>query len=248
MAALSLALASMSPAERGRVLDLVSNTAARLETKLSPLGTDLGEDDSDPVAELRRETRRYLPLLTAARELDRGRWDTKDLRVRVASACHEATEGETCAPLWNRPGVTELERRARFFAWSVTAAAIVTFATDEAFAAGAGRLRERATLPSSPIALVLARRDLAFEAVPERDPLRDAARRLGRAMAANRRRDESRLESLGRVPPSGRSAPWLALGPRALFVVPRLSKAMSPRELSDEIAAAAGAFDWVVRP
>lgn len=246
--ALSLALASMSPAERARVLDLVSNTTARLETKLSPLGTDLGDDDADPVVELQRDTERYVPLVTAARELDRGRWSSKDVRVRVAGACSEAANGETCASLWDGRGRTELERRARFFAWSVTAAAIIAFDTDDAFSAGAQQLRERTTMPSSPIALVLTRNDLAFEAVPERDQLRDAARRLGRAMAANKRKDESHLESLGRVAPAGRSAPWLALGPRTLLIVPRLSKAMSPKELADEIAATAGAFVWVIRP
>lgn len=250
--ALALAIASVSPAERQRILELVDYTTARLETRLSPLGTDLGDEDEDPIAQLKRDTSRYTPALTAARALDHGAWQATDLHVRIAAFCTDLRAGERCAPAYPAPArpVDPLERRARFLAWSATSSAVLAFGTEEARDAAATRLRERVAKPETTIALVLGNAALAFVPVPEQATLRDAARKLGRAMAANKLKDHSNLESLGRAPPSGRSAPWLALPPNALFVVPRLSAALNHDALEREIAATleGAPFSWLVAP
>jgi hypothetical protein len=245
---LSLTLASLAPAERQRLLDLVRNATARLETRLSPLGTDLGDDDEDPVKQLRKDAARYMPSLTAARELDRGWWRSADLTVRAAESCLDAKNNEVCVPMYVGRESAGLEGRARFLAWVVASSAIVEAPTDEAREDAARKLRDRTAMGESTIALVLDQRALAFEPVPERDELSEAARRLGRAMAANERHEETRLESLGRRPPAGRSAPWLQLAPHMLLVVPRLSAAVRREEFATEIDSIAKPFTWVYRP
>lgn len=248
--ALALAVASVSPAERQRILELVSYTTARLETRLSPLGTDLGDEDEDPIAQLKRDTSRYTPALTAARALDHGQWQTTDLKVRIAAFCTNLEAGERCAPAYRAAAQDELERRARFLAWSATSSAVVAFDSANRRTDAAARLRERVAKPDTAIALVLDDDALAFVPVPERDTLRDAARKLGRAMAANKLKDHSNLESLGRAPPRGRSAPWLDLPPNALLIVPRLSAALNHQALEQEIEATLrdAPFTWLVAP
>lgn len=246
--ALALAIGSISPAERARVLDLVRNTTARLETRLSPLGTDLGDDGEDPVKQLQKDVARYLPSLTAARELDRGHWRSADLTARAAESCADAAPLESCVPLWRATADSELERRARFLAWAATAAAIIELPSEEGRTESMRRLRERTAMPETTIALVLDRSALGFAPVAERDALKEAAHRLGRAMAANKRADRTDLESLGRTAPVGRSAPWLALGPRSVLLVPRLSASVRAEDFTREITAFATPFEWVTRP
>ena len=249
--ATALAVASSSPSDRAAILELMDYTTARLEARLSPLGTDFGDGEGEPVEQFRRAMAAQMPSFTAARELERGAWHAQDLAVRVASTCEGAEKDETCLSLWSSDdGPTELGRRARFLAWAASRAALVDLGTPESAEACARRLRERTRLDASTIALVLTLDDLALRPVPDRALLETAAHKLGRAMAANDIREASHLESFARATPTGRVAPWLVVPPTAVVVVPRLSAIARPEDLTQEIeSAAAGApLRWLHHP
>lgn len=221
---MALAAASMSPADRHHVLELVDYATARLEARLSPLGTDF--DSGDPVAQLQSSLAPYAPAFTASRALERGAAEADDLAVRVAASCGEAhvAPGERCISMGDAASDSDPQaKRARFLAWAASHAKVVDLATRERAEACARALRARAALESSPIALVLLDDDLGLHASPERAELQIAAQRLGRAMAANGLHDTEGLEGFARIPREERVAPWLALSPSQLVVIPRLS-------------------------
>lgn len=77
--------------------------STRLEARLSPLGTDLGE--VDPVVELRQAMAIYGSSYTAALSLDRGAWQAAGIAVRAIAACDDAglTADETYVALARPP-------------------------------------------------------------------------------------------------------------------------------------------------
>lgn len=251
--AMALAIASIPPAERRRILDLMAYATARLEARLLPLAADLDDDDVDPVEQLHDAMRPYLPALTAARAFDEPA-SGGGLAVRVAASCEAAAVAvdETCVPLWDASdGPTELAGRARFLAWAAAHAAVVETESRAAALELASGLRARAMRDESPIALVFLDDDLALRPVAERDELKEAARRLGTAMAANEIHDaEKQLDALARPPPSGRVAPWLQPSPTTVVVVPRLSALARTSALVAEIETLAGRarLRWIHRP
>jgi hypothetical protein len=246
--AMSLALASAPAPERRRIIELMDYTAARLETRLSPLGDDFGEGEGDPVEHFRKEMVRYAPSFTAARALVREAWSSPELEVRVVASCREAA-GVTCVALWGTSS-DALAERARFLAWPASRAAVVDLGAREPALACAAQLREDVPIASSAIALVLTADDLALKEVPERRELKDAARRLGRAMAANEIEDKEHLEAFARAAPSGDAAAWLGAKPGYVVVVPRLSALVRVAELGTAIDArpACARGRWVHRP
>jgi hypothetical protein len=250
---MALAVASLSPDERRRVLELMEYTTARLEARLSPLGSDFADDEGEPIDQFRRAMAAYVPSFTAARELERGRWESRDLAVRVEATCTGAklALGETCISLWDtEDGPKEIGHRARFLAWAASRAAVLDLGTPDRAAACASALREHAGAASSVIALVLTADDLALRAVPERPSLQEAARRLGRAMAASDVEDKLHLEAFANAVTEGPGVRWLTLSPTAIAVVPRLSAIARPDALASEIDSAAGnrAVRWLHHP
>lgn len=221
--AMALAASSMAPAERKRVLEGLDFATTRLEARLSPLATDFGDDD--PVEQLRAFLVPYLPSFTAARELERGQWAARDLAVRVAVSCSEAhpREGERCIALWASDAGSTEDRQARFVGWAASHARRIELGTRDRALACARHLRERALLESSPIALVLLDDDLAIRASSDQAELQAAAKRLGRALAANDLEAPKELEAFARAPAEARVAPWLSVSPSQLVVIPRLS-------------------------
>jgi hypothetical protein len=217
--AFALAVGSLTPAERKRLLEAIEYAAARLEGRLLPGADDLGE--GDPVTELQTSTKKYLPALSAARSLARNKASAKDLSVRVVPSCDDPSieKDEKCAALW----ASDAEgSRARFLAWAASNAAVLEV---EHPAECVTALREHAIDDTSPIALVLASDDLGLAMIPERDALKAAAHRLGRALGASERKDDGRqLEALGRAAPApARALPWLDATPKTVMIVPRLS-------------------------
>jgi hypothetical protein len=224
--AMALAAASMAPSDHAHVLELLDLATARLEARLSPLGTDF--EESDPVEQLQRSLQQYLPVFTAARDLERGTWASDDLAVRVSTSCEAAhlAPDERCLPLRDGPGAEPPSpevKRARFLAWAASHAKIVDLGTPARAAACARTLREKATEALSPIALVLRAPDLALGPSDERATLQAAALRLGRAIVASGREAPKDLEAFARVPKQEAIAPWLALSDTQVVVVPRLS-------------------------
>jgi hypothetical protein len=218
-------------------------TTARLEARLSPLGSDLGDDEDDPVASFHRTMAAYMPTFSAARAFERGRGELSDVAVRVATSCADAAvaPGERCVPLWadDAAARTATGRRERLAVWAAAHAAIVDLGSDAAADACARVLRARVSDPSSPVALVVTRAALALAPIPERAELQEAARLLGRAMAANAIEDHSHLDAFARAAPHGSATPWLSLRPTELAVVPRLSALARGDELVAEIQNAA---------
>ena len=227
--AMALAGASMSPAERRRVLELVEYATTRLEAKLSPLDTDF--DDGDPLAQLSAALAPFMPSFTASRELERGAWQSDDLAVRVAASCKAASlaQGERCVALWPTDAAPRDDgARARFLAWAVSHAKVVDLGTRERAERCARVLRDRAPLESLPIALVLLDDDLSLHPTAERAALQVAARRLGEAMAASGVHDTRGLAGFTRAPRDERVAPWLVLSRTEVLVIPRLSALSRP--------------------
>lgn len=249
-AAMSLAIASLSPAEREEVAGAMSYAAARLEARVLPLGEDLGE--GDPLEELRQSLARYSSVLDTARSFELGHWRAEDLDVRVLGDCPTAlSSDQTCIPLWaSADDPSALDGRARFFAWPVSRAAVVELASSAAAHACAAAILEQGRRDATSIALVLTSEDLALRPVPERAELEGAARRLGVAMAMNRRENRERLEALGRAAPVGRTAPWLDMNPSTVLVVPRLSALVRLADLVNEVQTTTGCHvvRWLHRP
>lgn len=219
--------------------------ATRIEGTLLPGAEDLGE--GDPVAELKRLMRRYLPALSAARSLVRGEWSAKDLSARAVADCREPSiaADETCVPLWGNEAEGS---RARFLAWAASSAAV--FETDTPTECTAA-LRAHVLDESSAVALVLGEGDLRLASFAERESLREAANRLGRALgAANHQDDAMRIDAVGRAAaPEGRALPWLDASPQTLVIVPRLSALTRLGELNAaaESSPACRAPRWIHR-
>lgn len=232
--AMALAVGSLTPAERKKLLEAMDYASTRLEGSVTPGADDLGE--GDPVTELETSTKKYMPSLSAARSLSRGRGSAKGISARILASCDDPSiaRDEKCVALW---AADQDGSRARFLLWAASNAAV--FDT-ESPAACATALREHMLDEGSAIALVLVADDLGLAAIPERDVLKDAAHRLGRALAVTRRKDEGRqLDALGRSPPPpGRALPWLDVGPKSVVVVPRLSALHRVRDVDAAIEGA----------
>jgi len=253
--AMALAIASLSPSERTRIVNELRYVTARLEARLSPLAIDL--DDGDPVDSLRRSMSAYAPSYAAAFSFDRDTWTLADLTVRVVASCDRAhlDDGASCISLWGKHDTKQnVAERARFAAWPVAHAAVVELNSSSSTEQAAGRLRERTSLQQSTIALVLMDRDLALEPVAERPELEAAAKRLGAVIAANHIDQPEHFESLGHTQPSARPservAPWLRVSPNAIVVVPRLSALAKLDSFGIEIEQAIrdGSARWIHRP
>jgi hypothetical protein len=179
--AMSLALASLSRAERADMLTAMGYATARLEARLLPLAEDLG--DGDPVEELEAAIAQYMPVLNAARAFDASHWQSSDLDIVVRAECPASlAHGETCISLWDTHddvANVALAGRARFLAWAAAYTRVVDVGSPDAAQKCAEALRERRRSEGSSIALVLTNDDLALRGVPERDDLQRAARKLG---------------------------------------------------------------------
>jgi hypothetical protein len=248
--AMSLAVGSLSPEERTKLLGDLGNTTARLEARLSPLADDLGDEDVAPLDELERDLAPRMAAVTAARGLTRTTNVGAGLSVRVASSCAEARvqADETCASLWDERDDRPLARRARFVAWAAARAAVVQFSSTTAMQRCAENLRPRTTAAGSSVALVVTNTDPTPAERTEREQLRDAAKQLGRAMHANHLRDDHHLDALAHEAPTRSPLP-LRLGPATLVVVPRLSSLTNPHAVTAEIESACGSNnEWIHRP
>lgn len=237
--AMSLVVASLSLEDRGKLLGDLGYATARLEARLSPFADDLGDENTPPLDELRRELAPRMPTLNAARALTRPTWAGAGIEVRLAASCKEAGTDETCTHLWDEGDDSASLRRARFVAWPVSRAAVLELGSVEELNACAAKLRPRATAAGSSVALVVTNAEPTAADVAEREQLRDAAKQLGRAMHANHLRNEHDLEALARPSPKRATLP-LRLGPTSLAVIPRLSSLAHAGGVTTEIESACG--------
>jgi hypothetical protein len=220
--AASLALATMDDPELEQVEGALLELNARLDVRSNPLSEDLDEDE--PQTPLLRVLRRMVVRVTAASAITSHRWmaPERTLVVAPADACGPSRQGLRCVPAWHA-GRDEVERRARYFAWPLTDATLLTVRDADDARRAKDALRARANVDVGRIALALGPAELEGRAAsPRVTRIREAARR-----ATARARGE-----LGG--PSGKVLAALAreshgpvitgvhLAPNEILVVPRL--------------------------
>ena len=242
--AMALVVASLSPEERARAIEIMSYASARLEARASSIVDDFG-DDIDPMVELQKALAPYVPSITAARAFERGRFAGSDFTVTPALSCAAPpVPSASCVAAWKssvrgaeEPAVAE---RARFAAWPIAYATVADLGTVAARDRAARSLRAGTVTPNAMHSLVLTAEDLELTPLPGHEELEAAAKRLGIAMDANDLRESTQLEGFAHPAPAGRVARWLTLSKTELLVVPRLSTVARAGELRASITRAAG--------
>lgn len=236
--AMSVVITSLTDRGRRALAERLDYAAARLEAQLSPLDIDFG--DGDPIEELEDELRPYASSLIAARNLVRTSWRSGEFVLRWVTRCEDAQldEGERCAPVWtteDAPSIDPQLSRARFAAWTWGNAWHLRLPSADASARLATELRAHLGGPTSTIALVLLASDLDFRPRAERNIVTVAARRLGIAMAAHRRRESTSFDALGREPAASSPPVTTDFPDTDVLVIPRLSAVAKPQALRDEL-------------
>lgn len=245
---LTLALNSMSDAERARMAEVLGEVADRLERDHNPLVEDL--DDGDARSDFGRLSHQRLPTITAACALAPGRWESADERllVRATTACDPSAR---CLPLGvgAEPSDDRLAARARFLAWPLAYAVVLRPPADRAQAA-VDALRK--PTEGSRIALVLGEGDLhALRFSGSLPGLADSAARIARWEP-----DGAPMKELFRRLSARDAArddvPWLDLPAGALLVVPRLGTlatvAAFVQEVRTRVATVAREIEWLALP
>jgi hypothetical protein len=248
---LTLALNSMSDAERSRMAEVLGEAADRLERDHNPLVEEL--DDGDARSDFGRLAHERLPTITAAYALAPGRWQSADARllVRATTACDP---GARCLPLGvggPAPSGDRVAARARFLAWPLAYAVVLRPPSDRAQAA-VEALRKPAD--GSRIALVLGRDDLHALRFSDALPyLADSAARIARWAPEDAPMKEL-FRRLSARDVARDDAPWLDLPAGALLVVPRLGAlatiAAFVQEVRTRVATVAPGpqIEWLALP
>jgi hypothetical protein len=241
--AASIALASMPEASLQRLANALDDLDVRLEARRNPFGEDL--EDGDPFDDVYVLLRSVSSALGAASSLSSQRIASSDRHTVVAIAPHCGGNGTECFPAWAPPTAhpTDTQRRARFFAWSVSLSA--TLRVDDTAAVNA--MRAASSAPESTIALVLTGEDLAGASNARGAAIREKARRTLKLVGG-----ESNAPKLLRVlaaePKPGPLVPWLAIDPHEVLVVPRLGTLANPADFEAEVTRLARRPTWVHRP
>jgi hypothetical protein len=246
--AAAIALAAMPEPSLQRLADALDGTNVRLEARRNPFGEDL--EDGDPFDDLYVLLRSVSSALGAASSLSSQRIASSDRRTVVAIAPECGGRGTECIPAWApTPHASDSQRRARFFAWSVSLSG--TLRIDDAAA------RERAVEalraasadkgPEETIALVLTGDDLAGASSARGAAIREKARRTIRLVGGASKAPKL-LRVLAAEPAPGPLVPWLSLDRREVLVVPRLGTLSNPAEFEAEVTRMVGSPRWVHRP
>jgi hypothetical protein len=247
--AAAIARAAMPEASLQRLADALDGLNVRLEARRNPFGEDL--EDGDPFDDLYVLLRSVSSALGAASSLSSQRIASSDRHTVVAIAPRCGGTGTECFPAWapasSRP--TDTQRRARFFAWSVSLSATLSFADAAARESAVHALRVASADKGqeATIALALTGEDLAGASNARGATIRERARRTIRLVGG-----ESKAPKLLRVlaaePAPGQLVPWLSLDAREVLVVPRLGTLANPTDFEAEITRTVGAPTWVHRP
>ncbi len=211
-------------------------------------GSDLGE--GDPIQQFRESLANYMPTFTAADAFTQLTWGDAGISARVAPSCETKRTDETCVSVWGHTAAPDsaMIRRARFFAWPVSNAAVFEVGTPAEKASIITRLRERDPT-HTPIALVLTRDDLEYRTFSERSEMQIAAKRLSRV--AGPAEEAKELEHLALdAHYANHSLLWFAPSEQSVIVVPRLSSFSDVsgfRKVLDEVIGLMP-VRWIHRP
>jgi hypothetical protein len=252
--AAALALGSLSPPALGALAGALEELTKRLEIKANPLVEDL--DDDPPGAELSALARTAGPSVTASDAVATHRHASGDRRlvVGIAAQCPTTPErGVSCVPLWPAVGADDDGARARFFAWSLASAGVLSVRDAAASERAVSVLRARSLGSDSAIALVLTEADLAGgRDGADQNRVRARAARALELARSDPTADTRLLARLAEQAPSGRVVPWLQLDADEVLVVPRLGAlghiAALAREIDETASRIHLEMQWVQRP
>jgi hypothetical protein len=254
--AAALVLQVLPESELAKLDAALTTLVERLEVRRNPIVEDLA--DGEPTDDVLGVVVAEAPPLAASYAFTSRRIVTGDRRtvVAVAESCDDA-RGARCVPAWpsasERSGADDPDaRRARFFAWSVSMAVKLELPDATALAAARSALRDASARGGGHIAFVATAEDLVPHADARTAAIREKARRALDLMGEDAMRARL-LQVLAHEPDAGRSlVPWMRLGPRELFVVPRLASVARSDEVASEVSrtlASAGVrAEWRHRP
>jgi hypothetical protein len=245
----------MAPEERARLLDALEQFGIRLEARQNPFVEDLS--DGDPEAPLLDLMRSVGARVAACNALAAGRWDAHDASLAVVAAPDCLGLGSTaCERVWTSESFAPSGpiARARFLAWPLTAAAVLTFSDETEARRARDVLRANATR-SKRIGVALLEADLAGDAQGATDivALRERARAVMAQMpAALRANPKVAMISALASPADGRLVPRVRLAQTNVLVLPRPAVLADLDAFTEEVAAALASNEiraqWRYRP
>jgi hypothetical protein len=237
----------MSEKQRQQMADSLAKLAVAADKKKNPFFVSL--DDSEASAAAKDLVKQTSPSFTAASTLCAGRWQSGegDIEIRLVSRCAAGTQ---CISLTGTPNADEAERRARFLAWplgyaillSVTSGTDVNQVAQALRAAGETYIAlvltggELHSLRGSPVLTKVLKhaRQIAKNASAKGSPLLDVVARIANAATAS---DE---------------LPWLKLPADTILVVPRLGALASSEAFVAEVRTLllpdAAHVQWIASP
>lgn len=232
-----LALMTLPPVDRDRVIELLSSLLTLAEARSTPALYDwISKDVQEDFAPVQKW---LLPVTDSAKAVIQERWVARDFEVRVLGDS-QPVEDEQVVSTWSSvPPAEEPARIARSVAWALTGAVLVSgLSRDERDRAGAA-LRARIPVADSPIAVVLDAELQARRKAPA------ALSNLVRACADRRKLIRTVGGQIETRPLAALAdateeplLPWLKLGDGELLVVPRQSAVEKPSAFRRDVAAA----------
>jgi hypothetical protein len=242
-----LVLNSMGEARRQQLADSLAKLAAAVDRRKNPFFVAL--DDSEerkPVEDLIRQA---APTFTAAAALCAGRWQSAegDVRIRPVNRCAAHTR---CVSLDEAPGQDEGERRARFLAWPLGYAVILSVASPILADDVADALRAPG---STHIGLVLTGTELhRLRKSPALRQLLEHARHVIKTAPAKRPPFLDLLAKIANAATARDELPWFNLPRDSILIVPRLGALATSdafvADLRARLQAQSVEVEWLASP
>ena len=232
----ALALGALTPEAMATLEWVLDEVVTRLSVQTNPFVEDL--DDDAPDAIVAALLRAAGPSLTACNAIASRRHSSGDGRLiaSVAMSCPAQLEpGMSCVSLWGSDAVGPEGNRARFFAWSLASAGVLSVRSGETRMQAVQALRHASQNGPSTIALVLTEDDLQGRPDETGAAIRERAKRALELAHRASVVDTTLLELLASDPPTSRVVPWLQLAGDEVLVVPKLSAATRPSALANEV-------------
>jgi hypothetical protein len=242
-----LVLNAMPEVRRQQLADSLAKLAAVVDKKKNPLFVSL--DDSEERSAVEDLIKQTAPAFTAASTLSAGTWQSPEGDVRVRPVRH-CVARRRCVPLLGTPGRDDLERRARFLAWPLGYAILLSVDPR----ADVDKIAEALRAPgSSQIALALTSAELhALRTSPALSPLFKHAGHLVRSMPAKRPPFFDALASLAGAATAKDGLPWLKLPAEVILVVPRLGSLATSAAFVDDVRrgvqGVSAKIEWLASP
>lgn len=228
---MSLALTALPEKKRAELSEALHELVFRTEVRANPLVVDL--EGKEPDAELQRVYASVAPTLHAARSVATRAHRSKERNFAaiVAAACPVSNEVE-CVSLWGNEKGANIER-ARFLAGPIGDAVVV--ATKDA--AGAEKLAaEIMAAERTHIALAFTEHAIDAHLLPSALEVASLARLAENTLKGHGTPEQRDLLHLLTLP-IVKSAPWLALSPNAVIIVPKVSARASLGAFVSEVRA-----------